>query len=86
MSIPEPPTLFEKNQIRFKSFDLCPYSPVRTHKSRETQMTKAEEEDKPYVFSDDFFSVVWEVKVNKICKKTHGYEKGGEGWIFVMRK
>lgn len=33
-----------------------------------------EKQDEPYVFRNDFVSGLWEVKVNEICKKTHGYE------------
>lgn len=36
---------------------------------------RTKEEDEPYVFSDDFLSVVWEVKVNEIGQKTHGYRE-----------
>lgn len=50
-----------------------------------TQEAKTGEEDEPYVFSNDFLSVVWEVKVNKISKKTHGCVKEQEDWILVMR-
>ena len=36
---------------------------------------RTKEKDEPYVFSDDFLSVVWEVKVNEIGQKTHGYRE-----------